>query len=127
MENPEVKKRFQSNQELANEYLKVSRPYCRDFEKCNEIAGIIREAEIDITEFFRQNLSLSGLKIRGIGKVTIGILEPILSQGGEKAGSDIVQQRIDEMYTQVVRVTNHAPGIKEDTSALYDQCAKKND
>ncbi|MFH1073198.1 MAG: hypothetical protein V1743_07260 [Nanoarchaeota archaeon] len=76
-----------TNKELADEYYRSFRhDFCFKYTNRKFIIRNILEAAVDIPQFYRNQGSLQGLKVSGIGPKTISVLEKILEKEVAKRG-----------------------------------------
>jgi hypothetical protein len=83
------------NSDLAREYFRVARIGSQEPGKYKHIRRLIREAEKDIPQYFRDHGSLQGLGLPGIGKETVRVCESIMTHGLESASRFLTAAKPD--------------------------------
>ena len=90
-----------ANKNLALDYLKtmaIKNP--QDIYRYMDIKELIIASQIDIPIYFQKNKTLADLKIPGIGKRTISVLETILTIGPEKIQNQFKKEKEEEIRKQ---------------------------
>lgn len=82
-----------TNQTLADTYLRVA-SIDKDQSGIRKVRGVIASAPIDLSGYYQAHGSLADLPVRGIGPITISVLERILAQGEESAREIVLQERL---------------------------------
>jgi len=85
-----------TNEELATDYLRIISTRKPNI-KYQQVREIIKSSQINIPAYFAEKKSLTELKVPGLGKGTIEILESILSEGAEKARAKKVREAEEEI------------------------------
>ncbi len=115
-----------NNRQLGNDYVSVANQLSGSPMSLRTIGNRIGLSDINIPEYFRENGSLDGLKIPGIGKKTIDVLYLILTEGHDKAKETYLTKREEELKEEVGwHHRRDRPGRKGDISGSWDDAVRR--
>ncbi len=82
-----------TNVELSQSYFRIVRPFRSLMDNYKSIKRKVAQADANIHEHYAREGSLKNLKVKGIGRKSIQLLELILTEGEERAAQIFIEER----------------------------------